>query len=140
MLTVAGVSNFNAPKLKQLLDTPRIQPAVNQVELHPLLQKKAYMAWCTSHWTAAGGGQRPLYTLSDDHMAKINGLAEAKGHVRFLGFALFDENVDQPIQETRYETFTAELSTMHPQRFKQLENKRRYYLGNQNYYSFDRRE
>lgn len=43
-----GVSNFNIAKLKEILATARIQPEMNQVELHPFLQQKNLMDFC---WT-----------------------------------------------------------------------------------------
>jgi diketogulonate reductase-like aldo/keto reductase len=30
-----GVSNFNVAQLKKLLETAKIPPAVNQIEIHP---------------------------------------------------------------------------------------------------------
>ena len=41
-----GVSNFNIPKLQQLITTTNIKPEVNQVELHPFLQQKELLAYC----------------------------------------------------------------------------------------------
>ncbi|KAK2758998.1 hypothetical protein FQN54_003096 [Arachnomyces sp. PD_36] len=42
-----GVSNFNILKLRKLLETARIPPAVNQVELHPYLPQLDLVNFCT---------------------------------------------------------------------------------------------
>jgi len=41
-----GVSNLTAVLLHDVLTYARIQPAVNQIELHPLLQQNALLAFC----------------------------------------------------------------------------------------------
>ena len=41
-----GVSNFNIPKLKNLLENAEIKPEVNQVELHPYLQQRELVRFC----------------------------------------------------------------------------------------------
>jgi len=43
-----GTSNFSARKLQTLLDAGRIAPAVNQVELHPLLSQQKLKRFCDS--------------------------------------------------------------------------------------------
>ncbi|HJL18570.1 MAG TPA: aldo/keto reductase [Sandaracinaceae bacterium LLY-WYZ-13_1] len=43
-----GVSNFSAPKLRDLSAGARIAPAVNQVELHPYLQQRELLSFCES--------------------------------------------------------------------------------------------
>ncbi len=45
-----GVSNFNIVKLKEVMASARIQPEMNQVELHPFLQQKKLLEFCqTNH-------------------------------------------------------------------------------------------
>ena len=41
-----GVSNFSVSKIDALLPQAKIQPAVNQVELHPYLQQQALVDYC----------------------------------------------------------------------------------------------
>jgi alcohol dehydrogenase (NADP+) len=41
-----GVSNFSAAKLRDLLAHARLQPEMNQIELHPYLQQPAMLAFC----------------------------------------------------------------------------------------------
>ncbi|MCJ1242334.1 hypothetical protein MMC14_010342 [Varicellaria rhodocarpa] len=56
-LLVKGVSNFSAPKLKRLLSTARVHPAVNQIELNPYFPQKDLFNFCKAsdiHVTAFG--------------------------------------------------------------------------------------
>jgi alcohol dehydrogenase (NADP+) len=70
-----GVSNFSVKKLKSLLATARIKPAVNQVERHPYLQNQELLNFCNDngiHLTAyspLGSNDRP--TISDHHEKPI---------------------------------------------------------------------
>jgi diketogulonate reductase-like aldo/keto reductase len=41
-----GVSNFLVPHLRELLARSRVVPAVNQIELHPFLQRRDTVALC----------------------------------------------------------------------------------------------
>ena len=41
-----GVSNFSIPKLESLLETARIEPEMNQIELHPYLQQSPMLDFC----------------------------------------------------------------------------------------------
>ncbi|KAF0805931.1 aldehyde reductase [Alcanivorax xiamenensis] len=41
-----GVSNFSIRKLQALLETARIKPAMNQIELHPYLQQNSMLEFC----------------------------------------------------------------------------------------------
>jgi alcohol dehydrogenase (NADP+) len=67
-----GVSNFSAKKIRELLPHCKIKPEVNQVELHPLLQQPALVAYCASegiHMTAyapLGSGDRPAFLKASD--------------------------------------------------------------------------
>jgi len=67
-----GVSNFSVKKLRELLPHCKIRPEVNQVELHPLLQQPALVAYCASegiHVTAyapLGSGDRPAFVKAPD--------------------------------------------------------------------------
>ena len=44
-----GVSNFNIPKLQQLITTATIAPEVNQVELHPYLGQQELVDYCAEN-------------------------------------------------------------------------------------------
>lgn len=45
-----GISNYGVHHLQELFDSkPRIIPAVNQVELHPFLQRRDIVTFCQKH-------------------------------------------------------------------------------------------
>ncbi|KAK9764809.1 hypothetical protein K7432_007388 [Basidiobolus ranarum] len=44
-----GVSNFNIPRLQEIIDNCKIVPAVNQVELHPYLPQEKLLQFCNKH-------------------------------------------------------------------------------------------
>ena len=44
-----GVSNFNIERLKRILAIAKIPPAVNQVELHPMLPQDKLLQFCKNH-------------------------------------------------------------------------------------------
>jgi alcohol dehydrogenase (NADP+) len=44
-----GVSNFSSQKLRALIDTATVKPAVTQVELHPYLQQQALVDHARAH-------------------------------------------------------------------------------------------
>ncbi|KAH9289797.1 hypothetical protein KI387_033914, partial [Taxus chinensis] len=56
-----GVSNFSCKKIEDLLAFSKIPPAVNQVEMHPVWQKKKLREYCNSvnvhvsAWSPLGG-------------------------------------------------------------------------------------
>ena len=60
-----GVSNFSIAKLKTLHEGARIQPEMNQIELHPYLQQPAMLEFCNAHkihltaYAPLGSGDRP---------------------------------------------------------------------------------
>ncbi|WP_448874374.1 aldo/keto reductase [Desulfobulbus propionicus] len=60
-----GVCNFTVSKLKALCEQATIQPAVNQIELHPYLQQNEMLAFCRDHniqltaYSPLGSGDRP---------------------------------------------------------------------------------
>ena len=44
-----GVSNFNIPKLKLLIENAVIKPEVNQIELHPYFQQNELVVFCNAN-------------------------------------------------------------------------------------------
>jgi len=50
-----GTSNFSTKKLRPLLDSGSIKPAVSQVELHPYLQQNGMRAFCRDNGMAVTG-------------------------------------------------------------------------------------
>jgi len=67
-----GVSNFSVVKLQGLLESARINPEMNQIELHPYLQQPAMLEFCRQqriHLTAyapLGSADRPARLKIDD--------------------------------------------------------------------------
>lgn len=49
LVKAIGVANFTAPMLIDLLSYAKIQPAVNQIELHPYLQQSELVEFCKYH-------------------------------------------------------------------------------------------
>lgn len=49
LIRAIGVSNFNIPKLKNLLEAGNIRPCVNQIEHHPYLQQQQLLDYCQSN-------------------------------------------------------------------------------------------
>ena len=85
-----GISNFSVKKIRELLPHCKIRPEVNQVELHPVLQQPALVAFCASegiHVTAyapLGSGDRPAFVKAPDapvllENPVIRSIAEAHG-------------------------------------------------------------
>jgi alcohol dehydrogenase (NADP+) len=85
-----GVSNFSAKKLRDLLPHCRIQPEMDQVELHPLLQQPELVAFCKAQgihmtaWAPLGSSDRPDFVKAPDapvllENPVIRSIAEARG-------------------------------------------------------------
>lgn len=70
-----GVSNFHEQHLKEIFACSSIVPAVNQVELHPLLSQKKLRAYCEQHdiavqaWSPLGGNGTSL--INDPRILEI---------------------------------------------------------------------
>ena len=47
--SAVGVSNFEISDLQQLIDETGVVPAVNQIELHPLHQRRELVEFCAEH-------------------------------------------------------------------------------------------
>ncbi|QLE00467.1 aldo/keto reductase [Galbibacter sp. BG1] len=72
MVKSIGVSNFSIEKLKDLLVDANLQPEVNQVELHPLLQQEELLEFCDNNsiiltgYSPLGSGDRSQDMKKDD--------------------------------------------------------------------------
>lgn len=66
-----GVSNFNVPKLKHLLENSSVKPEMNQVEMHPYLVQKDLVDFAGIHdiyltaYSPLGSGDRPTAQKDD---------------------------------------------------------------------------
>jgi diketogulonate reductase-like aldo/keto reductase len=82
-----GVSNFHIHHLKDVLDKFPTVPAVNQVELHPLLAQKELRAFCAAHgiqieaWSPLMQGHLDIPALVD--IAKKHGKTPAQVVIRW---------------------------------------------------------
>ncbi|RKP15220.1 NADP-dependent oxidoreductase domain-containing protein [Piptocephalis cylindrospora] len=69
-----GVSNFDIPNLEKLLKVAKVVPAVNQIELHPLLPQNDLLAFCNKngiHVTAYSPLGRGKKLLEDPGLQKL---------------------------------------------------------------------
>lgn len=73
-----GVSNFTVNKLKKLLETAKVVPAVDQCELHPRLQQQKLVDFCHEHGILpeafAPLGHGKLAQTGVDEVAKKHGV------------------------------------------------------------------
>ena len=65
--TSIGVANFEIEDLQQLMDETGVRPAVNQIELHPLHQRRELVEFCRAHdiavqsWGPLAQGKSDLF-------------------------------------------------------------------------------
>lgn len=74
-----GVSNFEISDLQQLLDETGVVPAVNQIELHPLHQRRELVEFCVEHGIAIEAWG-PLAQGKSDLFERPEILAAAAAH------------------------------------------------------------
>ena len=85
-----GVSNFSKKKLQDLASMARIQPSVNQVELHPYLAQTELVQYCEQHgihvtaYSPLGSKDRPRSLRNDQEKpiledAAIQNIAQNHG-------------------------------------------------------------
>ncbi|NHE58126.1 aldo/keto reductase [Cyclobacterium plantarum] len=65
-----GLSNFNTLKLDEIRKDARVQPEVNQVELHPYLPQEKLKAYCDKHaiWLTGYGPLGAAYRVANDEV------------------------------------------------------------------------
>lgn len=67
-----GVSNFSMAKLQDLLENARLQPEMNQIELHPYLQQSSMLEFCQDNniyltaYAPLGSSDRADWMKADD--------------------------------------------------------------------------
>lgn len=66
-----GVSNFSTTKLKALMDTARIKPEMNQIELHPYLQQPDMLEFCN---------QQGIHVTAYSPLGSLDRPSELKTH------------------------------------------------------------
>ncbi len=113
-----GVSNFEPEHLQILVDGTGIVPAVNQIELHPLLQQQelremhAQLGIATEAWSPLGRGSLlsnpALIALADTH-GKTAAQALIRWHIQ-LGNIVIPKSVTPERIVSNFDVFDFELS------------------------------
>ncbi|MGB3210678.1 MAG: aldo/keto reductase [Desulforhopalus sp.] len=73
-----GVCNFNLPRLIELRRQAKIQPVMNQIELHPCLQQTKMVEYCREHdvlltaYSPLGSADRPEALKKEDEPSLLN--------------------------------------------------------------------
>jgi len=144
-----GVSNFSVTKLKKLATTARIQPEMNQIEMHPFLQQPAMLEYCESagiHLTAYSplGSQDRIPAFKGENEPsllenpEITAIAEehqcstAQVLIRWAiqrGTIVIPKSVNEGRIKQNYDAASLELSADAMQRIKNMDRHYRYLDG-----------
>lgn len=89
-----GVSNFEIDDLQQLIDETGIVPAVNQIELHPLHQRRELSAFCAENGIAVESWG-PLSQGKSDLLERPAILEAAEAHGKSPAQAVLRWHVQQ---------------------------------------------
>ena len=113
-----GVSNFEPEHLRILVDATGIVPAVNQVELHPMLQQQelrevhATLGVATEAWAPLGQGallDNPTVTSVAEHYGKTPAQVLIRWHIQ-LGNIVIPKSVTPERIVSNFDVFDLELS------------------------------
>ncbi len=97
-----GVSNFRAQDIEQIVEATGVTPAVNQIELHPLLQQAELRAFNAAHgiiteaWSPLAQGGELLRHPALQAIAARHGKSSAQVVLRWhvqLGLVVFPKSV-----------------------------------------------
>lgn len=144
-----GVSNFSIKKLAGLIETSRLKPEMNQIELHPYLQQPAMLDYCHRngiHLTAyspLGSGDRPAALKKENEpvllkdpviaaIAKHHGTTEALVLLTWAtnrGTAVIPKSVDPGRIEQNLKTKYVLLTEADMQAINTLDRNWRYVTG-----------
>ena len=114
-----GVSNFSIPTLEKLIDAVGETPAVNQIELHPLLTQTALREFHLAHgiateaWSPLGSG-RVLGNETIGAIAAEVGKTPAQVVIRWqlqLGNIVIPKSVKPQRIRSNFDVFGFELTT-----------------------------
>ncbi|KAJ3309551.1 hypothetical protein HDV04_005934 [Boothiomyces sp. JEL0838] len=133
-----GVSNFTVDLLKQLLQSCRIKPVVNQVELHPYLPQNQLVQFCKENgivltgYSPLGGRPKPESIINDPvvaDIAKRNGKTPAQVLISWgvqRGTCVIPKSSNEERIKSNFQVFQLsqkdfdllnELGTSNPKRF-----------------------
>ena len=128
-----GVSNFQIHHLEDLLMDATVKPAINQVELHPLLTQKELRDYCSKHeiqieaWSPLAKGNLMEHPLLQNIAAKY-GKSPAQIILRWdlqNGIVTIPKSVTPERIRTNTELYNFELTTEEIEQIHALnENKR----------------
>ncbi|WP_102142945.1 aldo/keto reductase [Mycobacterium hubeiense] len=113
-----GVSNFEPEHLRILIDATGIVPAVNQIELHPLLPQRelrevhAQLGIATEAWSPLGQGSlltNPTVTAVADAHGKTAAQVLIRWHIQ-LGNIVIPKSVNPERIVSNFDVFDFELS------------------------------
>ena len=113
-----GVSNFEPEHLRTLIDATGVVPAVNQIELHPLLQQQelrevhAELGIATEAWSPLGQGSL-LANPTVTSVAEAHGRTPAQVLIRWhiqLGNIVIPKSVTPERIVSNFDVFDFELS------------------------------
>ncbi|WP_197373791.1 aldo/keto reductase [Mycolicibacterium baixiangningiae] len=113
-----GVSNFEPEHLRVLVDETGIVPAVNQIELHPLLPQQelrdlhAQLGIATEAWSPLGQGSlltHPTVAAVAESHGKTAAQALIRWHMQ-LGNIVIPKSVNPQRIESNFDVFDFELS------------------------------
>jgi alcohol dehydrogenase (NADP+) len=144
-----GVSNFSIVKLKALLESARIRPEVNQVELHPYLQQPALVEFCRKRkiyltaYSPLGSPDRPARArvagepvLMEDPTIKAiagkHGVTPAQVLLSWViaqGASVIPKSVNPRRLEQNLDAVDLSLSREELLEISRLDRNRRYYTG-----------
>lgn len=92
--TAIGVSNFEIEHLQQAIDATGVVPAVNQIELHPLHQRRELAAFCAEQGIAVEAWG-PLSQGKSDLLERPEVIAAAEAHGKTPAQAVLRWHVQQ---------------------------------------------
>ena len=144
-----GVSNFSVKKLQELLETAKIAPEMNQIELHPYLQQPEMVKFCRAnniHLTAyapLGSADRPArlkeknepVLLEDPVITAIAKQHDATPAQLLISWAIHRETVVIPKSvnperiKQNFDALSIALTTEEMAEIEKLNQNRRYVSG-----------
>ncbi|GAB3059412.1 aldo/keto reductase [Sediminivirga luteola] len=113
-----GVSNFQVPHLRRLLDETEVVPAVNQIEVHPYLTNEQVRAFGAEHgiateaWSPIAQGAvlgDPVLQRIAERLGRTTAQVTLRWHIQ-RGDIVFPKSVTRSRVEENFALFDFELS------------------------------